>query len=110
MNFSGTNFLTLAFQDSFSDHQGVSTTNPQNPMQPEATPPKILRLPQVMELTGLKRATLYDRLNTNSPRYDPTFPRQVRLNTSERGRSAVGFVEDELNAWLNARIAARRDR
>lgn len=77
-------------------------------MEPQNTPPKILRLLKVMELTGLKRSTLYDKLNKGSPRHDPTFPKQVRLSISARGRSAVGFVEQEVTAWLEGRIAASR--
>ncbi|ENI4799272.1 AlpA family phage regulatory protein, partial [Klebsiella pneumoniae] len=44
------------------------------------------------------RSTIYDWLNTESPRYDPTFPIQRRL-----GAKSVGWLESELDDWLNNR-------
>jgi prophage regulatory protein len=37
-------------------------------------PAKMLRIKDVMKKLGIARATIYDWLNTKSPRYDPTFP------------------------------------
>ncbi|QLP46853.1 helix-turn-helix transcriptional regulator [Klebsiella michiganensis] len=51
-----------------------------------------------MEKLGIARATIYDWLNTKSPRYDPTFPIQRRLGTK-----SVGWLESELDDWLNNR-------
>ena len=61
-------------------------------------PVKILRIKDVMKKLGIARATIYDWLNTKSPRYDPTFPRQRRL-----GAKSVGWLESELDDWLNNR-------
>lgn len=63
----------------------------------------ILRLKHVMERTGLSRSTIYDRMDTHSPRHDPNFPCQVQL-----GDNAVGWVSSEIDAWLAARIQAKR--
>jgi prophage regulatory protein len=57
---------------------------------------KILRLPQVVEATGETRATIYRRLARNE------FPRPVKL-----GVKSVGWVEDEIAAYNEARISAR---
>lgn len=65
--------------------------------------PTILRLKQVMERTGLSRSTIYDRMNPNSPRHDPRFPKQVSL-----GGDAVGWIEDEIFSWVQARVVAGR--
>ncbi|HHK9598087.1 TPA: helix-turn-helix transcriptional regulator [Klebsiella pneumoniae] len=59
---------------------------------------KILRLPEVVKKAGIKRSTIYDWLNTKSPRYDPTFPIQRRLGTK-----SVGWLESELDDWINNR-------
>lgn len=56
---------------------------------------KILRLSAVIIKIGIARSTIYDWLNPNSPRYDPTFPRQRRL-----GRQSVGWLEADLDQWL----------
>jgi len=55
----------------------------------------ILRIEQVMAQTGLGKSTIYDRLNEKSPRYDPTFPKQVEL-----GPGAVGWYADEITDWV----------
>ena len=57
----------------------------------------ILRLPAVKTRTGLSRSTIYLRVSQG------TFPRPVSL-----GARAVGWVEEEIQAWLAERIAARR--
>ncbi|WP_272691261.1 helix-turn-helix transcriptional regulator [Providencia sp. PROV132] len=59
---------------------------------------KILRLPAVIQQIGIARSTLYDWINPQSPRYDPTFPKQKRL-----GRQSVGWIESEINNWLQSR-------
>lgn len=46
---------------------------------------RILRKREVLEAIGIASSTLYDWLNPRSRRYDPTFPRQIRL-----GRMSVG--------------------
>lgn len=69
------------------------------------TPPKMLRLPQVKEYTGLSRSTIYDLMNPNSPSYDPSFPMQVELT-----HSTVGWVEGEVYAWIESRIQKRTQR
>ena len=55
----------------------------------------ILRIEHVVTQTGLSKSTIYDRLNENSPRYDPTFPKQVEL-----GPGAVGWYAEEITAWV----------
>ena len=55
-----------------------------------------LRLPDVMRITGLARATIYEMID------EGRFPRQVRLST----RIAV-WVFPEIQEWMAAKIAAR---
>jgi len=55
----------------------------------------ILRIEQVVAQTGLSKSTIYDRLNDKSPRYDPTFPKQVEL-----GPGSVGWYADEITGWV----------
>ncbi|MGF6611706.1 putative DNA-binding transcriptional regulator AlpA [Paraburkholderia sp. WSM4175] len=58
---------------------------------------KILRLKQVVDRTGLSRATLYALMAT-----DPTFPTKIRLTAR-----TIGFLESEVDAFIEARAAAR---
>lgn len=56
---------------------------------------KILRLPAVLTKIGIARSTIYDWINPKSPRYDATFPKQLRL-----GQQSVGWLESEIDEWL----------
>lgn len=57
----------------------------------------ILRLPSVKSRTGLSRSTIYLRMNQG------TFPKQISL-----GGRAIGWVEDEIEAWLSNQIEQSR--
>ncbi|VFS52527.1 helix-turn-helix transcriptional regulator [Budvicia aquatica] len=63
-----------------------------------ALPLKVLRLKDVVKKMGISRSTIYDWINPKSPRYDPTFPRQIPL-----GKKSVGWLESTLNEWLMQR-------
>jgi prophage regulatory protein len=58
---------------------------------------RILRLPEVKRSTGLSRSTLYLRIS------EGTFPKPVSL-----GGRAVGWLEAEIQEWLQRRIEASR--
>jgi prophage regulatory protein len=57
----------------------------------------ILRRRQVEARTGLSRSTIYDRIKAG------TFPAPISL-----GEKAVGWIEAEIDAWLNAQIEKSR--
>lgn len=57
----------------------------------------ILRLPAVKVSTGLSRSTIYLRIA------EGRFPKPVSL-----GGRAVGWLEAEIQGWLEDRIAASR--
>lgn len=57
----------------------------------------ILRLPVVKERTGLSRSTIYLRISNNE------FPAPVSL-----GGRAVGWLEEDINNWLEQKIEASR--
>lgn len=57
----------------------------------------ILRRKQVEARTGLSRSTIYERIKAG------TFPAPINL-----GEKAVGWIESEIDAWLNARIKESR--
>jgi prophage regulatory protein len=60
-------------------------------------PHAILRLPEVKKSTGLSRSTIYLRIA------EGTFPKPVSL-----GGRAVGWLEAEVQDWLQRRIEASR--
>lgn len=59
----------------------------------------ILRRKQVEQRTGLSRSTIYLHIKEGS------FPRPINL-----GARAVGWLENEIDAWLIARLDARNNR
>lgn len=67
-------------------------------IEPRARSAAILRLKQVMLMTGLSRSTIYDKINSKSPRFDESFPKQVSL-----GVGSVGWRESEVIAWIESR-------
>jgi prophage regulatory protein len=67
--------------------------------KPEETPRsrspiRILRLPQVMDAVGLRRAVIY-KLQSEG-----RFPKRVKIT----GGRAVGRIEEEIQAWLAKRV------
>lgn len=58
---------------------------------------QILRLPAVCRATGLGRSMVYQLEASNQ------FPRRVKL-----GARAVGWIEEEIQSWLEDRIAESR--
>lgn len=74
-------------------------------MQHPNHPITILRRRDVEARTGLSRSTVYDRINPDSPRHDPTFPKPIKLGS---GSTAVGWVESEIQDYLEQQIAASR--
>lgn len=57
----------------------------------------ILRLPSVKSRTGLSRSTIYLRISKGR------FPKAISL-----GGRAVGWIESEINDWLNQQIESSR--
>jgi prophage regulatory protein len=63
---------------------------------------RILKIHEVLEMTSLARATHFAKLNAKSASYDPEYPKPIKL-----GARSVGYVEQEVVAWLQARMEAR---
>jgi prophage regulatory protein len=58
---------------------------------------QILRLPTVLERTGLGRSTLFAKIAANE------FPRQIKL-----GLRASGWIAEEIDAWIQQRKTVSR--
>ncbi|KFG95537.1 regulatory protein [Burkholderia paludis] len=54
---------------------------------------RILRIKQLIERTGLSRATLYVLMSS-----DPTFPKKIKLTAR-----SIGFLESDVDTWIEAR-------
>ncbi|MCD6619983.1 AlpA family phage regulatory protein [Aeromonas veronii] len=45
----------------------------------------------------MSRSWIYERINPKSPRFDPSFPRPVRVGTS-----AIGWRESSVDIWIQS--------
>jgi len=63
----------------------------------------VLRCRELVSLLGVGKSTVYDWMNPQSPRFDATFPRPIKL-----GKASVGWISEEVYAWLNARRDSSR--
>jgi len=59
---------------------------------------KILRLPTVLDRTGLSRSTVYQRVAEGN------FPKSISL-----GAIAVGWIEAEIDEWIARQIEQSRE-
>ncbi len=59
--------------------------------------PVIIRLPQVIQRTALSRSNIYAKMKSGD------FPSSISL-----GARAIGFLSNEIDAWIEARIAFSR--
>jgi len=57
-----------------------------------------LRIDELAAYLKISESTIYDRINTASPRYDPAFPTQRRL-----GLNTVVWLRSEIDAWVEYR-------
>lgn len=58
---------------------------------------KILRLSKVQSVTGLSRSSIYEFVGNGA------FPKPIKL-----GVRSVGWLEEEVNNWIESRINASR--
>ncbi|MDZ4192613.1 MAG: AlpA family phage regulatory protein [Pseudomonas sp.] len=73
-----------------------------SPIQQANPATTLIRIPEVMALTGLARGTIYKRLKD-----DEDFPRPVPLTNSKTRGAPVGWVLGEVQAWVCSQIAKR---
>lgn len=57
---------------------------------------RFLRLPMVLDITGLNRATLYEMMARGD------FPQSVKIGTR-----AIAWPQSEVQEWAEARLAER---
>jgi prophage regulatory protein len=55
---------------------------------------KFLRLPAVMDVTGLSRSSIYRKISRGE------------LHSYSLGDRAIGFLDEEISAWIQSRIDA----
>ncbi|HEJ3062532.1 TPA: AlpA family phage regulatory protein [Pseudomonas aeruginosa] len=61
----------------------------------------LIRLPEVLRMSGLSRATIYRRME------DGSFPKQVPLSASDARGAPVAWSLAEVSAWIEANKKSR---
>ena len=62
---------------------------------------QMLRLHELIKLIGLSRSSIYDRLNPRSKRYDPDFPKPIKLNRASR------WLLSKVEEWIRNKMTSR---
>jgi prophage regulatory protein len=60
--------------------------------------PRLIKLNEVLKITGLSKSSVYRLINQKD------FPEQIRIIDNR-----VGWIESEVDDWVQSRIAASRD-
>lgn len=58
----------------------------------------LVRLPMLLKLTGLSRATAY-----RYSKSDPSFPKPVKLSDSAARNAPVGYRLQDIQSWIRVR-------
>jgi prophage regulatory protein len=80
-----------------NEKDGRSDSRMRGGDMPRVKSMRLLRLPQVMQQTGLKKTTLYELQKEGS------FPMRIQITSN-----SVGWIEEEVNAWIAGRMAASK--
>lgn len=64
---------------------------------------QIIRIKDVIALTGISRTVIYEKLNPKSNTYDETFPKPIKLSAN-----CVGWSAFEVNQWIENKLQDRR--
>ena len=62
---------------------------------------QMLRPHELIKLIGLSRSSIYDQLNPRSKRYDPDFPKPIKLNRASR------WLLSEVEEWIRNKMSSR---
>ncbi|MBL8263105.1 MAG: AlpA family phage regulatory protein [Xanthomonadaceae bacterium] len=65
---------------------------------------RVIRMRFMPDRVGVCRSMIYEFLNERSPRYDPSFPRPIKL-----GAHCVGWIESEVEEWIRVRMSQRTE-
>ena len=74
----------------------MNTSMPTNPI-------RLIRIKEVTSRIGIGRSTVYDWMDSKSPRFDQTFPKPIKI-----GPNSVAWLEQDINEWIMAKVIMTR--
>ena len=63
---------------------------------------QLINIKQVVEILGVARSTIYEMMDEDSPYYDPTFPKKVKIT-----QNRIGWSAWEINQWIESKLENR---
>ncbi len=63
----------------------------------------LLRLPDVCNMTGMSKSTVWNKLNPKSKYFDKDFPKQIKISGN-----IVAWSAEEVQAWIDAKRQQQR--
>ena len=66
--------------------------------QPQANSRRILRMKDVIEITGISRSGIYLKLSEHSFYSDMSFPRPFKI-----GIKTNGWIDADIQAWIDSK-------
>ncbi len=63
---------------------------------------QLISIKQVVLFVGVGRSTIYEMMDEDSPYYDPTFPKKVKIT-----QNRIGWSAWEINQWIESKLANR---
>lgn len=63
---------------------------------------QLISIKDVVKIIGVGRSTVYAMMDENSPYYDPTFPKKVKITQNRICWSAY-----EIHQWIENKLASR---
>ncbi|MGE6323323.1 helix-turn-helix transcriptional regulator [Pseudomonas oryzihabitans] len=62
---------------------------------------RVIRLNTLIDKLGISRAKIYEMIDSESARHDPSFPRPIKLSTN-----IIGWLESQVDDWIESRIGS----
>lgn len=62
----------------------------------------VLRMRDVVAMTGLSRSCIYTKIDPKSKWHDPAFPKSFKLSNKSSTNGAIGFYAEDVHKWINS--------
>jgi prophage regulatory protein len=60
-----------------------------------------VKMKELLDLVGMSRSALYERITKGGPRYDPTFPQPIRAMSASGKQTMLRWSRKEVEQWLS---------
>ena len=79
------------------ESEAIMNESPSPSFATQESEARLLRVDEVSAIVGLKRTTIWHRCNPDSPYYDASFPKPIRI-----GSRRIAWNSRDIQAWIAA--------